>query len=73
MISARITEARAKDPPPPMPWIERPVINTAKSSVTQQITAPMAKMPIFESNTGLRPNMSERLTVKGWTTAETRR
>jgi hypothetical protein len=49
------------------------VIKTTKLLVVQQRMVPMVKMEMLESNTSLRPKISERLMMKGWTTAETRR
>jgi hypothetical protein len=60
-------------PPPPTPWIHRPVNNIVKSLDTEHKIVPTVKKTNERTSSCCRPNVLLMDAMTGWNMAEVRR
>ena len=72
-MSQKMTWARVMMPPPPTPWMQRPVSRTPKSWATAQRAVPKVNSTSEAISCRCRPKDSETDAMTGWLTAEVRR
>jgi hypothetical protein len=72
-MSQKMTWVMAMTPPPPTPWMQRPMSMTAKSCATAQNAVPKVKRTMDMTSSRWRPQQAEAAAITGWTTAEMRR
>ena len=72
-MSAKIICTEVMMPPPPMPWMTRPVRRMVKSLLMAHTIEPAVKKRTQGRRSSRRPKMSEREARKGWKTAAARR
>lgn len=73
-MSAKMTWPMVMMPPPPIPWMERPMKKTVKFfAMGAHSAVPMVKNRTEVRSSSLRPKMSDSAAMKGWLTAHARR
>lgn len=72
-MSVKMTRERTIMPPPPIPWMERPMRSRPNACAVEQMIVPTAKKMSEDMRQGTRPKMSDREAIKGMTTAQDRR
>lgn len=72
-MSQNMTWVRVMIPPPPTPWIQRPVNMTVKSQATVHRMMPTVKQTREMRSNCWRPQKWESEATTGWKTAEVRR